>query len=159
MRLRVTERVFIPSVDERYRLEPGKDYRMSPLALSRMLRSLDRRSMGRDSYYRVLAMMLIDKPGELEIGKLYIIRGAGVMKLVTLHQPEPNQTTCNFISAGAGLNSWVGAEEVLREADPEYLELYIENNRRAGFHAQADGVEQWIKEQNESAGRCPDAEL
>jgi hypothetical protein len=120
---------------------------MSPTALARMLKSLASWSRDRDSYYRVLAVMLIDKPGELEIGRLYIVKGAGVMKLANLHQPEPDRTTCNFISAGAGLHNWVGSEEVLREADPEYLELYIENNRRAGFNDSADGVARWIEEQ------------
>lgn len=81
---------------------------------------------------------------KLKIGCIYRIRGAGVMKLIDLHQPETGRTTCNFITAGAGLDVWISEEDVLGEADTEYLQLYIASSRRAGFHASADGVERWL---------------
>ena len=144
MRLRVLEEVQIPSIDERYHFRQGHEYWMSPTALFRMLRAL-RERRDRQHEYEILAQLQIDKPGELEIGKLYVIAGQGVMKLVNLYQPDSDRTTCNFITPRKA-SYWAAAEEVIREPDDEYLDLYIENNRQAGMHESADGVEQWRKE-------------
>lgn len=41
------------------------------------------------------------------------------------------------------------------EADAEYLQLYIANSRRAGFHASAEGVERWLRNSKDEENRCP----
>jgi hypothetical protein len=147
MRLRVAgrHRVHIPSVDERYHFEPGREYWMSPTALHNMLRVLERRARNRDDYWHVMGQLLIDKPGQWEIGGFYVLRGRGVMKLVGVHQPEPDRTTLNFHTTGL-LNYWADADEVLRQADAELIKLFADGERRAGFEKHAEQLEAWCKE-------------
>lgn len=148
MRLRVagSHRVHIPSVDERYLFEPGREYWMSPTALHNMLTVLKRRARNREDYYHVLGRLLLDQPGQWEIDGLYVLRGRGIMKLVNIFQAERDRTTLNFITPGAGLNYWADAEEVYCRAKPEDIQAHCEGLRRAGSHKSADQIEAWCKE-------------
>jgi len=95
LRLRVAGRfgIVIPSKDNRYSFKPDREYRMSPTAYHRMLEHLKRISRSENEYYSVLGQLLVDKPGSWDIGKIYILKGRGAMKLVGVHQPEPDRIT------------------------------------------------------------------
>jgi hypothetical protein len=151
LRLRVAgkHRVFIPARDNRYYFEPGKEYRMSPTALHRMLDHLAHVTSSRDDYYVILGQLLIDKPGEWDIDALYVLRGRGIMKLVNIFQAERDRTTLNFLTPGL-LNYWSDPEEVYRRAGAEDIKAHCEGQRVAGFTKSADQIEKWWKELNDA---------
>jgi hypothetical protein len=142
--------IVIPSIDKRYHFKHGHEYRMSPTAFHNMLKVLQRVSRTRDEYFSVLGQLLIDEPGKWDIGALYVLRGKGIMKLVNIHQPEPDRTTLNFLTPGSGLNYWSSLDEVYQRATADDVGAHCEGLRRAGSNRGADQIEAWWKELNDA---------
>jgi len=147
MRLRVAGHhwVCIPSVDERYHFKPGKEYWFKPLALVKMMRIMKRR-LDRQAYYGVLSQLLIDKPGEWEIGGLYVLRGLGIMRLANVSQGEGDSVTLKFITPGTLCDYWASVEDVYHPATKDDIKAHCEGLRRVGSDKGADQIEAWAKE-------------
>lgn len=67
---------------------------------------------------------------EVEVGKAYIFAGGHVCLVEEASRP-PAKTTITVLGHG-NLRAWMGADEVLREATPEDVQLRHRNAKERG---------------------------
>jgi len=79
---------------------------------------------------------------ELIPGRLYTVAGCGPMRLIDPPDPSEGRCTCRFETTGL-LNYWASPDDIVREADAEYLDRHAAALRAAGMERPAVQIEKW----------------